>query len=87
MAGRVMTKSLGNRLVALEGRLRPRQEIYLGSFEIHHTGAWPGCEGKPGSEDLEPCTEHGPSCRKSVTPLRAPIRRSIVLAAPWVQLG
>ena len=81
-----MARSLGNRLAALEGRLRPRQEICLGSFEIHHTGAWPDCEGKPGSEPLEACGEHGASCRKSVTPLRGAIRRSIVLLGPWVPL-
>jgi len=82
-----MARSLGNRLAALEVRLRPRQEVFLGSFEIHHTEAWPDCEGKPRSEGLESCAEHGPSCRKSVTPLRGPVRRSIVLPGPWVPLG
>ena len=81
-----MSRSQDRRLAALESRLGTKPAVFHGSFEVHYTEAWPGCEGAPGSEGLVRCQEHGEACRKSVTPLHRPLLRSIVLTGPWVPL-
>jgi hypothetical protein len=78
-------RSLEQRLAALERDLLPPPEpVMYGSFEIHYTEAWPDCGDEPG---LHACDEHGPRCRKTVTPQRPPVHRSIVLPGPYVPLG
>jgi hypothetical protein len=79
-------RGLDKRLTDVEARLLPKQETFLGSFEMHYTEAWPDCKDES-EYDLLPCDEHGPRCRKTVTPLRQPGLRTIVVQGPWVALG
>ena len=71
-------KALGRRLNAVEARLRPKPKLMRGTFELHYTEAWPGCQDFSGDE-YQHCTEHGPNCAAKVTPISVPGRRLIVL--------
>jgi hypothetical protein len=69
---------LSTRLARVEATLMPKQEVFLGTFELHYTEAWPDCLNYPG-KDYHHCTEHGPDCTAIVTPTTEPFRRMIVL--------
>ena len=72
-------RRLETRLSAVEGKLRPKlPPVMRGSYEVHYTEAWPECLNFPG-KDYHHCTEHGPNCAATITPVHSSIRRQIVL--------
>ena len=88
MAG---VRSQRRRLAAMEAKLLPRPKVEpQGAYETHYTNAWPACNDIPGVKARQ-CSEHGPSCAVTVTPVHASIRRVTVLegapAGPWMALG
>jgi len=72
-------RRLEGRLSAVESMLRPKPPpVMRGTFEVHYTEAWPECLNFPG-KDYRHCTEHGPNCAMTITPVHSQVRRQIIL--------
>ena len=71
--------SLLSRLSLVEGRLRPREEL-RGAIELHVREGWASTDLELVTSPFTPCSEHGPPCGVSVTPIAPPVRRVYVFA-------
>jgi hypothetical protein len=80
--------NLLRRLAALEARVHQRLEEPLGSYEVHFTEACRPDRDFPDAE-VHPCVEpdHPQDCRVQRIPIAAPIRRILILQAPWMPLS
>ena len=77
--------SLQRRLDAVEAELRlGKGDDSLGALELHYTRAWPECRDDPCS-GLQQCAEHGETCGVSVSRLKGPLQRVVIVRdGPWL---
>ena len=77
--------SLQRRLDAVEAGLGlGKGDDLLGTLELHYTRAWPECRDDPCS-DFQQCPEHGEACGVSVSRIKGPPQRVVIVrGAPWL---